>query len=265
MVKNFKPSQTVDCVAYAPDGKQFFTGDRRGQVSTYSSAGDLLKVAKPDGVPHTIRSLLVTPDGTTIVTQNQSHVTQFWNTKTGAKIREFNGPPFCYDIGLARNNRIVYRSAKGGPVQVWDLRSGQRLRQFGDPPSDEGMRDTRRLAVSPDGKRALVEVENGDIQLYDLDRGLKITTLNGHKGNVYTMAFSSDGRFAISGGWDGFAHVGNCLMARRSRRLPHPEGIPTDCRRSMPTRSNCPRPPSWSPSSTCPLEYRSTSKASSRA
>jgi WD40 repeat protein len=55
------------------------------------------------------------------------------------------------------------------------------------------------LALSPDGKLAMMPGENGnDIVVQNLETEQKIT-LDGHRKNINCIAFSQDGRFAISG------------------------------------------------------------------
>jgi WD40 repeat protein len=58
------------------------------------------------------------------------------------------------------------------------------------------------LAFSADGRRLLAGLHRGEIYLGDLERKTQLGRLTGHAGAVTSVAFSPDGRFAISGGAD---------------------------------------------------------------
>ena len=59
------------------------------------------------------------------------------------------------------------------------------------------------MAFSPDGRRALAAGADNDVQLWDLETGLKLCGLEGHRAIVTHAVFSLDGRYALSGSGDG--------------------------------------------------------------
>jgi WD40 repeat protein len=68
--------------------------------------------------------------------------------------------------------------------------------------------------------------EDGTIRLWDVSTGVEIRRLTGHTGGVRTMAFSPDGRRALSGsgslaqkGLSGFFGVGDAEVIDPSMRL----------------------------------------------
>ena len=58
------------------------------------------------------------------------------------------------------------------------------------------------LVISPDGRLALSGSGNA-VRLWDLASGKEIRTFTGHVGKVTSVAFSPNGRFVLSGCWDG--------------------------------------------------------------
>ena len=61
-------------------------------------------------------------------------------------------------------------------------------------------RDTEALALSPDGRRALVGGEARVLQLWDLENGILVHTFEGNGRSMASVVFTSNGRYALSGG-----------------------------------------------------------------
>src|SRR5206468_1318683 len=62
-------------------------------------------------------------------------------------------------------------------------------------------RDIRRLAVSPDGRRALTACWDKIMRLWDLRTGQQLRECE-HPSEVHGVAFTADGRRALSGAGD---------------------------------------------------------------
>jgi WD40 repeat protein len=80
----------------------------------------------------------------------------------------------------------------------WDLDTGACLAPL------EGHADAvREVALSGDGRRALLGSEDGTLRWWDLGTGTCLATLEGRGRGVSAMALSGDGRRALSGSYDG--------------------------------------------------------------
>jgi mono/diheme cytochrome c family protein len=64
-----------------------------------------------------------------------------------------------------------------------------------------------QIALSPDGRRALVAAADRSVRLWDVEGRRDLKRLVGHTASVWAVAFSPDGTRAVSGGMDGSVRV----------------------------------------------------------
>jgi WD40 repeat protein len=103
---------------------------------------------------------------------------------------------------VSRDGSRVLSGSNDRTLRLWDLAGGKEPRVFllGDP--------VRDVALSPDGKRALVSFHqppadaDHSLRLWDLVEGKELRRFVGHTGVVNSVAFSPDGRQALSGSLD---------------------------------------------------------------
>ena len=60
-----------------------------------------------------------------------------------------------------------------------------------------------RAVFSPEGKLLAVALADGQIEIWDTENQNLLYNLNGHRGQVNSMAFHPDGKLLLSGGQDG--------------------------------------------------------------
>ncbi len=148
-----------------------------------------------------ISSIAFSRDGKNIVTGhgdiNYSSVpgaVRLWETATSKEVREFSGPPGpVFGIALTPDSKTVIAAGWEPGVWLWDAASGKERRRL---VKDKGQA-WRKLALSPDGKRLVVQNPTGMAELWDLERGKLLHQLL--SSGLSAQSFSPDGRVLALG------------------------------------------------------------------
>jgi small GTP-binding protein len=194
-------------VAFSPDGQLAFTGDKCGVIRIWDvPTGDCLRVF--EGHTDSIWAAAWSPDGRLVLSGADDRTLRLWEVESGRCLRVF-------DDGASRIRCVAWsprgdRVLSGGLdncVRIWNIESGR---------CDvlKGHSNTVwSVACSPRGQFALSGSEDDSLRLWDLKSGRCLHVLqqqsqtadhwNPHLRTVFAVAFSPDGRRALSGSGDG--------------------------------------------------------------
>ena len=84
-----------------------------------------------------------------------------------------------------------------------------------------------KLAYHSGGKRLAVAGE-GLVEMWDLDTGTKVCDFKGHKNWVYSLAFSHDGNWLATGGWDRTVKLWDAVSGAKKHSFLAHEGFVLD-------------------------------------
>ncbi len=122
-----------------------------------------------------------------------------WDLQTGDMVFEraaaevgFGGEAVLSTDG----RRVLAPDHAGRSLSLWDLDAGKELKQM------PNRSHICSIAMSPDGTRGVAGRADGRIDVYDVQRGRLVTTFATHSGPIVALAFSPEGRCAVSGGTD---------------------------------------------------------------
>jgi hypothetical protein len=160
------------------------------------------------------------PDGRSLAGAGQTRQLCLWDVTTGTLLWQLppESGPAIERFAFSANSLCLATVNADHTVTLYDAVTGATRGRLGkaDPKkhsvhlADGGTRDfmqMRRdlpvcLAFSPDGRYLATTKDTPEIHLWDVLAGRELGLLEGHKGSVVSLLFSSDGKHLFSGGSD---------------------------------------------------------------
>jgi WD40 repeat protein len=193
----------VQAAALSADGRLALTVG--GMVSLWDlQTGQQLHTS--DGPPSAVMQVLLTPDGRQAVSSYWLQTSAgVWDVVTGKQLGGVKAEVHHLGIALSPDGRRLL-GGQWGTLYLWEVPSGKPRATWKVPWL------ISCLAFSPDGQQALLgthtqsqqggQLTYGDynVRLIDLRSGKELKNLPGHRDTIRSVAFSPDGRLALSSG-----------------------------------------------------------------
>jgi len=217
-VQRFVHEGALPDIAYSPDGRTAIAVERFQALHLWNleTGTKILHIDLP-GRPWEVA---YTPDGASaVVTFFSGDVIQY-DLSTGVEIKRFGGESdedghnnVADGVAITPGGKTVLTAAQGDErnLFLWDLASGEQLMEFEQT-------YVFSVDISPDGRTALGA--GNELILWDLESGEAITMYGeGDEAGGWDIAFSPDGKTALSAKWDGTLILWDLENNKINRRL----------------------------------------------
>ncbi len=156
-----------------------------------------------------VSSVALSPDGRYALSGGEDGSWRLWELATGKTIYAVKAhlEGLHIHVAFSPDGRQML-SGGWNEVKLWDLATGLHIRTMTLPKKSSGF--VRSVAFSPNGRQALSTELYGVasafgtmhhvLRLWDVATGQHLRDLDGHSSPVNSVAFSPDGRQALSGG-----------------------------------------------------------------
>jgi WD40 repeat protein len=206
----------IYCVEFSPDGTTLASGGEDKSIQLWDvEHGNAIRALV--GHTHPITHLTFLPDGKTLISQaaeiqNGARVreTKCWDWLQGKELpipANHQDP----DEGLLSPDGNLLAKPDGNRIKILQARSGQEVTEL------EGHTDALNgMAFSPDSRILVtgggstagggphpLPWKNGDVKVWDLERGIRLAKHGWHGKPITALAFSPDGTTFASAGLDG--------------------------------------------------------------
>ncbi|MCZ6691280.1 MAG: hypothetical protein O7H41_16965 [Planctomycetota bacterium] len=194
--------ESVNCVAFSPDGKMIAAGgagavpfDEMSRLGIWDvSSGE--EITRLRGLPAEVQALAFSPDGKTLAagggdpgTGSSVHI---WDVESGRHRLELaSHGSGVTAVAISPDGSMLASASWDRTILIWDLATGDELRKL---ELRAGENAAYGLAFSPDGKTLASANYDRTVRLWDPRTGKVIRELEGHGSTVFSVAFSRDGK-----------------------------------------------------------------------
>ena len=186
-------TESVDALAFSPDGKLLAVGDWRGMTHLWNVETQKQIVTLAEGYKAGVTSLVFSRDGKTLASSGKTTI-NLWNVDTQQRIAVLDAhTSFVSSLALHPDGNTLASGSGDETVRLWDIKKQQQLAVL------ENAGSVRSVAFSPDGTK-LAAGEWKTVHLWDIETQEQVASLEGHTSWVRFVAFNPAGKHLASAG-----------------------------------------------------------------
>jgi uncharacterized delta-60 repeat protein len=182
----------VKSVAFSPNGMYVVSGswDCTARVWEVRTGKEIANVTHDDWV----NSVAFSSDGKYIISGSNDSTARVWEAATGKEIgRVTHEKGDVYSVAFSRDGNLV---VSGGyeNVRVWEIILNKEVTRM------IHAREVNSVAFRPDGMYVASGSKDGIVHVWDTTTGTEMFHMNSGDDDVFSVAYSSDGRYIVTGG-----------------------------------------------------------------
>lgn len=143
-------------------------------------------------------SVLLTPNGETLVSASADKTIKIWNLNPGKIISTLKGhTDTVRAIALSQDGKILVSGSGDSTIKVWNFQTFEMIRTI-----NPGSGPVWSVAMNSDGQTLVSGTEDGSIQIWNYHTGQLLRIIQAHESRVFSVAISPDGETLATGGLD---------------------------------------------------------------
>jgi WD40 repeat protein/tRNA A-37 threonylcarbamoyl transferase component Bud32 len=189
----------IDSLALCPDQRHLLSGGFDNTICMWDlETGKELYRLEGHTNNH-VDSLAVSPDGRWLLSSSHDGTVRLWDLTERKEVHRFVGHTAPIEsMAMSPDGRRAASASWDGTVRLYDL---DKREEIGCLPRNIGKEAVGAVALSRDG--SLLLTGGGTVvRLWDVKAVKELRRFEGHTAAVHGVAFSPDGRRALSGGHD---------------------------------------------------------------
>lgn len=192
----------LTCMALSRDGKLVLTGDEE-QIVRVWDVREGRQVIELPALTTRVCALAISPDNRHALTGSGDGVIRLWDLQRGTRLLRYEGHrDEIHSVAFSHDGKRVISGSRDFTLRMWDTLTGQELRRVDDWLSGHRKAVITDAVISRNGQRILSAGSDHVVCLWNVLTGRMILRFQGHKGWVYSTAFSPNEKRFLSGGGD---------------------------------------------------------------
>jgi WD40 repeat protein len=188
----------VRSVAYSPDGQTVLTSGANGGLLWDAATGALLHRLPVGGVG---RIASFSPDGSLVVTLENTRSARIWKTATGTLVSTLAQKAEITAAAFGPSGMLIVTGSRDGTGEIWDARSGKAKALLEGHTSQ-----VLTVAFSQVGDQVATGSADGTARVWNTNGDL-MDVIRGANASVVWVAFAPDGSSLVSASSDGTAQT----------------------------------------------------------
>src|SRR5262249_9467299 len=149
--------------------------------------------------------LAFSPSGNFLLSGGDEGHLKFWDLRSGKQARQFitwgdlarTKKKNC--LAFSANGRYALSGGWFSPFYLWNVRTGKMVREYGQNKLNS---NCWGIAYLPDNRHFVAGYWR-TITLYEIETATAVREFNGHKREIRSLITTPDGKYIISGDFDG--------------------------------------------------------------